>query len=431
MQVVLPSGRMLPRWSCVALLYTLATLNGIHGEEKCEKRSRAVWYNARTEHEGMGLSDAELRKIGALTDMNYFRKVLNPILVPRVVGTESHARVREHLINTMQNLGWAIEEDQFANNTPIGRKNFTNVVATLDPEAPRRLVLACHYDSKLDREGVFVGATDSAVPCAMMLHLAKVLGKSLDDFRQTCKKKRGKPGKKCRKSVLKKKLRKLKSFTKGIENTEASNMTTEPQVPRKCLWQIRCCAMPMKNFKLSFVPLVQSDLTLQFLFFDGEEAFRRWSKTDSLYGARNLAAKWQQSLYPEGNRDGTNHLHRIDLFVLLDLIGTEDVRFFSYFPETDSWYTRLVSYEQRLNDLGILNRRRFMFEQQRLYNSHIEDDHIPFLERGVPIVHVIPVPFPSVWHKNTDNESALHYPTIKNFNTIISAFVADYLHLVL
>lgn len=47
MQVVLPSGRMLPRWSCVALLYTLATLNGIHGEEKCEKRSRAVWYNAR------------------------------------------------------------------------------------------------------------------------------------------------------------------------------------------------------------------------------------------------------------------------------------------------------------------------------------------------------------------------------------------------
>lgn len=68
--------------------------------------------------------------------------------------------------------------------------------------------------------------------------------------------------------------------------------------------------------------------------------------------------------------------------MLLDLIGTEDVRFFSYFPETDSWYTRFVSYEQRLNDLGILNRRRFMFEQQRLYNSHIEDDHIPFLERG-------------------------------------------------
>ncbi|XP_047502841.1 glutaminyl-peptide cyclotransferase-like isoform X2 [Penaeus chinensis] len=360
MQVVLPSGRMLPRWSCVALLYTLATLNGIHGEEKCEKRSRAVWYNARTEHEGMGLSDAELQKIGGLMDMNYFRKVLNPILVPRVVGTENHARVRQHLINTMQNLGWTIEEDQFDNNTPIGRKTFTNVVATLDPEAPRRLVLACHYDSKLDREGVFVGATDSAVPCAMMLHLAKVLGKSLDDSRQT-----------------------------------------------------------------------QSDLTLQFLFFDGEEAFRRWSKDDSLYGARNLAAKWKQNLYPPRNRDGTNHLHRIDLFVLLDLIGTEDVRFYSYFPETDSWYTRFVSYEQRLNDLGILNRRRFMFEQQRLYNSHIEDDHIPFLERGVPILHVIPVPFPSVWHKNTDNESALHYPTIKNFNTIISAFVVDYLHLVL
>lgn len=30
-------------------------------------------------------------------------------------------------------------------------------------------------------------------------------------------------------------------------------------------------------------------MTLQLLFFDGEEAFEEWSNTDSLYGARHLA----------------------------------------------------------------------------------------------------------------------------------------------
>lgn len=37
----------------------------------------------------------------------------------------------------------------------------------------------------------------------------------------------------------------------------------------------------------------------------------------------------------------------------------------------------------------------------------IDDDHRPFKELGVPIVHVIPVPFPKVWHKQTDNEKAI------------------------
>ena len=49
------------------------------------------------------------------------------------------------------------------------------MVATLNPSAPRKLVLACHYESKIMDEGVFLAATDSAVPCAMMLNVAHVL----------------------------------------------------------------------------------------------------------------------------------------------------------------------------------------------------------------------------------------------------------------
>lgn len=66
--------------------------------------------------------------------------------------------------------------------TPYGRLPFNNIVATLDPSAKRRLVLACHHDSKYyspqwQRE--FHGATDSAVPCAMMLELAQALDEEL------------------------------------------------------------------------------------------------------------------------------------------------------------------------------------------------------------------------------------------------------------
>ena len=38
---------------------------------------------------------------------------------------------------------------------------------------------ACHYDTKSGIPG-FLGATDSAVPCAMMLHLAEALTPALE-----------------------------------------------------------------------------------------------------------------------------------------------------------------------------------------------------------------------------------------------------------
>ena len=51
------------------------------------------------------------------------------------------------------------------------------------------------------------------------------------------------------------------------------------------------------------------------VFFDGEEAVKQWSDSDSLYGSRHLAAKWQQ--------DGT--LKKIKAFILLDMIGDADL----------------------------------------------------------------------------------------------------------
>lgn len=61
--------------------------------------------------------------------------------------------------------------------------------------------------------------------------------------------------------------------------------------------------------------------------------------------------------------------------------------------------------------------------------SYIEDDHIPFMKRGVPIVHAIVSPFPDVWHKLTDDESAIDYQSVSDLLKVFGFFAAEYLHL--
>ncbi len=38
----------------------------------------------------------------------------------------------------MSGLGWTIETDAFQDNTPHGVKPFENIIATLNPDTPRR-----------------------------------------------------------------------------------------------------------------------------------------------------------------------------------------------------------------------------------------------------------------------------------------------------
>lgn len=98
----------------------------------------------------------------------------------------------QHITSTLSSLSaaWSIDLDSFQSSTPRGQVAFTNIVATLEPSVPRRLLLACHYDSKAlppdprAPEKVFLGASDSAVPCAMILELATSLDAQLRSFKQ-------------------------------------------------------------------------------------------------------------------------------------------------------------------------------------------------------------------------------------------------------
>ena len=73
---------------------------------------------------------------------------LSKILIPRPPDTENNTIVKDYIVNTMKKLNWHVEEDTFTDTTPYGTKRFTNVIATKDPKAPRRVILSAHFDSK-------------------------------------------------------------------------------------------------------------------------------------------------------------------------------------------------------------------------------------------------------------------------------------------
>ena len=71
-----------------------------------------------------------------------------PDATRKLVETDNNTFVKNYIASTLRALDWHIEEDSFTGVTPYGTKRFTNVVATKDPEAPRRVIVAAHFDSK-------------------------------------------------------------------------------------------------------------------------------------------------------------------------------------------------------------------------------------------------------------------------------------------
>ncbi len=105
------------------------------------------------------------------------------------------------------------------------------------------------------------------------------------------------------------------------------------------------------------------------VFFDGEEAIKSWSESDSTYGSRHLAARW--------GRDGT--LSNIKALILADMIGDKDLDIQRETRSTD-WLVDLV--RRAAKKFGY---ERYFFQSEEA----VEDDHLAFVKRGVPAIDVI------------------------------------------
>lgn len=121
------------------------------------------------------------------------------------------------------------------------------------------------------------------------------------------------------------------------------------------------------------------------LWDDAEEAMKQWSNTDSLYGVRHVAQNWQDN--------GT--LKKIKAFLLADMIGDADLNI-EHEQNSTPWLEDMIY--QSATRLG--------------YQSHffgrtiaVEDDHLPFVQRGVPSADLIDLDYGynNVFHHTTED----------------------------
>jgi glutaminyl-peptide cyclotransferase len=163
--------------------------------------------------------------------------LLAPILIPRVPGTKGQAVAQQHFVDYFQSQlpKWDFEWQNSTSRTPTSGGSelpFANLIFKREPPwvkpgQANMLTLVAHYDSKYQPKG-FIGATDSAAPCAMMMFVAKVI----DGYVQ--------------------------------------RMYDEMQ-------------------ELEEGGTVEMDMGVQLIFLDGEEAFENWTDEDSLYGSRYVS----------------------------------------------------------------------------------------------------------------------------------------------
>ncbi|KAJ1962851.1 hypothetical protein GGI12_002399 [Dipsacomyces acuminosporus] len=314
------------------------------------------------------LSDLQLKKLAstARKERGWLDidkgELLAPVLVPRQIGSAGYKATQNLIVDTLSGLGYTISWDNFTASTPVGDVAMSNIIAIKNPAARGRLVLSAHYESKIVPGGEFVGATDSAVPVALMLDIAKGLAGEIDERHE------------------------------------------------------------------------DNDITLQLVFFDGEEAFENWTHKDSIYGSRHLAEFWHANPDPataaalKSAVDHKPELERVELMVLLDLIGASDNAFTALQLPTAKLFKQLSVLENRLHDAKYIS-RTYMNTRVPAGMNYVDDDHRPFVERDVPVLHLISTPFPKVWHSLQDDAKALDPKVIQDMSLLLRSFVASYLRL--
>jgi glutaminyl-peptide cyclotransferase len=145
---------------------------------------------------------------------------------------------------------------------------------------------------------------------------------------------------------------------------------------------------------------------LYLVWLDGEEAFGEWSRTNGTFGSRHLADKW--------SRDGM--LGRIKALINVDMIGDKDL---GILWETNSSRSLLRLVWETAADLGYGN----YFLGLR---AAMEDDHLPFLDRGVNALDLIDFDFGpknQYWHTEQDTLDKLSAHSLEVVGKVLLAVI--------
>jgi hypothetical protein len=102
-------------------------------------------------------------------------------LGPRPAGSEAIEKTRQYLTQQLELFGWKVERQGFADDTPRGKVEFVNLIATFSGKASAPSFLLCsHYDTKTFDNARFVGANDGGSNTGVLLEMARVLAQRPD-----------------------------------------------------------------------------------------------------------------------------------------------------------------------------------------------------------------------------------------------------------
>jgi Zn-dependent M28 family amino/carboxypeptidase len=142
------------------------------------------------------------------------------------------------------------------------------------------------------------------------------------------------------------------------------------------------------------------------VFFDGEEALHQWSDTDSVYGSRHLAAKW--------DADGTNR--RLKALINIDMIGDKNLKLV--------WDTSSAASLRKMvwDTADSLGYKQYFPRE----GGPIEDDHMPFLEKGVPALDIIDFESQNTfWHNAQDTMDKLGAHSFEVVGNVLVKSIKD------
>lgn len=150
------------------------------------------------------------------------------------------------------------------------------------------------------------------------------------------------------------------------------------------------------------------DHEVRLVFLDGEEALNfDWTDADSVYGSKHLAAKWKA--------DGT--ASRIGAFILVDMIGDADLDLLKDSNSTPWLRDQVWNIAQRLGYAD------YFLNRQTSY----EDDHIPFVQAGVPSVDILDLDY-RPWHTTQDTMDKLSPRSMQIVGEVVLESIAELDH---
>lgn len=138
--------------------------------------------------------------------------------------------------------------------------------------------------------------------------------------------------------------------------------------------------------------------TLEFVFFDGEEAVVEWTDDDSVYGSRRDVER----------RLRENRLKDLKAMLLVDMIGDKNLNIKKEGQST-RWLKDIIWSTAQSLGYG----KEFPNEE-----IEVSDDHIPYLKAGVPSVDLIDFDYPA-WHTAEDTLDKVSAHSLKIVGDVV------------